>query len=137
VTHKEAPVFQTVSTKLWTQDTDILHYPGPKRALRLLRHELEGRRKTCTTNNKILSGNKPCQFWTGAQRSADLLRHHQGNNVMGDRCVTFIISLMMEAAKVSETLGSCPELTRLVARENFIDFCHRENFQVIYVLHRG
>jgi hypothetical protein len=39
---------------------------------------------------------------------------------MGDRCVMFIIPLITEAEKVSETLGSCPELTRLVAREDFV-----------------
>jgi hypothetical protein len=33
-----------------------------------------------------------------------------------------IIPLIMEAEKVSETLGFCPELKRLVAREDFIDF---------------
>jgi hypothetical protein len=32
-----------------------------------------------------------------------------------------IIPLMMEAEMVSETLGFCPLLTRLVAREYFID----------------
>jgi hypothetical protein len=29
---------------------------------------------------------------------------------------------MMEAEMASETLGFCPQLTRLVARENFISF---------------
>jgi hypothetical protein len=31
------------------------------------------------------------------------------------------IPLMMEAEMVSETLGICPQLTRLVAREDFIE----------------
>jgi hypothetical protein len=31
---------------------------------------------------------------------------------------------MMEAEKVSETLGFCPELTRLVPREDFIEIVH-------------
>jgi hypothetical protein len=32
-----------------------------------------------------------------------------------------MIPLIMEAERVSETLGFCPELTRLVARKDFID----------------
>jgi hypothetical protein len=31
-----------------------------------------------------------------------------------------VIPLMMEAEMVSKTLGFCPQLTRLVAREDFI-----------------
>jgi hypothetical protein len=36
---------------------------------------------------------------------------------------------MMEAEKVSETLGFCPEFTRLVARYDFIErtTCHITN----------
>jgi hypothetical protein len=39
-----------------------------------------------------------------------------------DRSPTFwgMVSLMIEAEKASETLGFCPELTQLVAREDFI-----------------
>jgi hypothetical protein len=36
---------------------------------------------------------------------------------------------MMEAEMVSETLGFYPQLTRLVARENFIEFSRRESFK--------
>jgi hypothetical protein len=39
----------------------------------------------------------------------------------------------MEAEMVSETLGFYPQLTRLVAREDFIEFSCRESFKfVIY-----
>jgi hypothetical protein len=40
-----------------------------------------------------------------------------------------IIPLMMEGEMVSETLGSCPQLTRLVTREDFIEFNRRESFK--------
>jgi hypothetical protein len=40
-----------------------------------------------------------------------------------------IIPLMMEAEMVSETLGFCLQLTRLVAREDFIEFSHLESFK--------
>jgi hypothetical protein len=36
---------------------------------------------------------------------------------------------MMEAGMVSETLGFCPQLTRLVALEDFTEFGHRESFK--------
>jgi hypothetical protein len=35
----------------------------------------------------------------------------------------------MEAEKVSETFGFCPELTRLVAQEDFIEFSRHESFK--------
>jgi hypothetical protein len=60
--------------------------------------------------DKIFSGNKPCQLWSKVQRFGDHLRLHH-----------HFIPLMMEAEMVSETLGSCPQPTRLVAREDFID----------------
>jgi hypothetical protein len=61
-----------------------------------------------------LSGNKPCQLWTKAQRFGDHLCLHP---------------LMTEAEMVSETLTIYPQLTRLVARENFIEFSRREIFK--------
>jgi hypothetical protein len=36
---------------------------------------------------------------------------------------------MMEAEIVSETLGFFPQLTRIVAREDFIAFSRRESFK--------
>jgi hypothetical protein len=36
----------------------------------------------------------------------------------------FSSSLMMEVKMISETLGFYPQLTRLVAREDFIDFSY-------------
>jgi hypothetical protein len=39
------------------------------------------------------------------------------------------IPLMMEAEKVSETLGSCPKLARLVTREDFIEPSRRKSFK--------
>jgi hypothetical protein len=36
---------------------------------------------------------------------------------------------MMEVERVSETLGSCPELTRSVAREDFFEFSRCERFK--------
>jgi hypothetical protein len=36
---------------------------------------------------------------------------------------------MNEAEMVSETLGFYPQLTRLVAREDFIEFSRRESFK--------
>jgi hypothetical protein len=36
---------------------------------------------------------------------------------------------MMEAEMVSETLGFYPQLTRLVAREHFMEFSRRESFK--------
>jgi hypothetical protein len=60
---------------------------------------------TATELDKIFSGYKLCQLWIKAQRFRDHLRlHHQGNN----------------AEMVSETLGFCPQLTRLVAQDYFI-----------------
>jgi hypothetical protein len=40
-----------------------------------------------------------------------------------------IIPLMTEAEMDSETLGFCPQLTRLVAREDFIELSSREIFK--------
>jgi hypothetical protein len=37
--------------------------------------------------------------------------------------------LMMEADMVSETLGFCPQVTRLVAREDFTEFSRSESFK--------
>jgi hypothetical protein len=62
---------------------------------------------TATKFDKILSGNKPCQVWTEAQRFGDHLRlHHQG-----------MMMMMMEVETALETLGFCPEFTRFAARE--------------------
>jgi hypothetical protein len=36
---------------------------------------------------------------------------------------------MMEAEMVSKTLGFYPQLTRLVAQDDFIEFNHRESFK--------
>jgi hypothetical protein len=38
------------------------------------------------------------------------------------RLEAFIKGIMMEAEMASETLGFCPQLTRLVARKDFIVF---------------
>jgi hypothetical protein len=74
--------------------------------------------------DKIFSGSKPFQLWIKAQRFGDHLRfHYQGNDG------NYIIPLMMEADMVSETLGFYPQLTRLVAREDFIEFSRRESFK--------
>jgi hypothetical protein len=35
----------------------------------------------------------------------------------------------MEAEMVSETLGFCPQLTRLVSRQDFIELSRRESFK--------
>jgi hypothetical protein len=40
-----------------------------------------------------------------------------------------IRGMMMEAEMVSKTLGFCPQLTRLVAREDFNEFSRRESFK--------
>jgi hypothetical protein len=45
-----------------------------------------------------------------------------------------IIPLMMEAEMVSETLGFFPQLTLLVAREDFIEFSRRESFKSFSVV---
>jgi hypothetical protein len=51
-------------------------------------------------------------------------------------CETWsLIPLMMEAEMVSETLGFYPQLTRLVIREDFIEFSHRESFKSYLVSH--
>jgi hypothetical protein len=53
-------------------------------------------------------GNKPCQLWIKAQHYRDhLCLHH---------------SLMMAVEMVSEMLGFYPQLTWLVAREDFKEF---------------
>jgi hypothetical protein len=108
--------------------------------LKVLSNKIRLEAFTATELDKILSGNKPCHFWTEDQSFGDPLRlHHQGNNVMVDRFFMFIyslcllpydrwsmgnsghhiINLMMEVERVSETLSFCLELTRLVAREDF------------------
>jgi hypothetical protein len=76
-------------------------------------------------NDAIFSGNKPCQLRTKAQRFGEHLRlRHQGN-----------IHLMMEAEMFSETLGFYPQLTRLVAREDVIEFSRRATFKsVIFII---
>jgi hypothetical protein len=40
-----------------------------------------------------------------------------------------LIPLMMETEMVFETLGFYPQTTRLVAREDFIEFSHHESFK--------
>jgi hypothetical protein len=46
------------------------------------------------------------------------------------------IPLMMEAEMVSETLGFCPQLTQLVAREDFIEFIRCESLKS-YTFEKG
>jgi hypothetical protein len=58
-----------------------------------------------TELDKIFSGNKPCHLWIKAQHFTD---HFRRNDHSPD----------MEM--VSETLGFYPQLTRLVAREDFV-----------------
>jgi hypothetical protein len=38
------------------------------------------------------------------------------------------LTLMMETERLSETLGSSSDFTRLIAREDFIAFIRRESF---------
>jgi hypothetical protein len=79
--------------------------------------------------DKIFSVNKPSQLWINAQRFEDHLRlHHQGND---DIIPLLLMMMMMEAEMVSETLVFCPQMTRLVARKNFIEFSRRETSSII------
>jgi hypothetical protein len=41
---------------------------------------------------------------------------------------------MMETEMVSETLGFCPQLPRIVAWEDFVEFSHRESFKSYNIL---
>jgi hypothetical protein len=56
----------------------------------------------------------------------------QNSNVSGTISASIIRGMMMEAEMVSEMLGFCPQLTRLVARENLIGTtcCSRKFNQV-------
>jgi hypothetical protein len=65
--------------------------------------------------DKIFLGNKPCQLWKKSNVSETISAS--------------IIPLMMEAEMVSETLGFCSQLTRLVAQEEFIEFTLSESFK--------
>jgi hypothetical protein len=65
--------------------------------------------------DKIFSGNKP--------------------NVSETISASIIREMMMEAEMGSETLGFNPQLTRLVAREDFIEFSRRESFKFYKTIH--
>jgi hypothetical protein len=106
--------------------------------------------------NKIFSGTQPRQFFAGRSRRFGnyLCPHHQGCDVSGyperslyiparaqyswpwgpwgnARVSSHITTLMMGTEIVPETsVSTCNQLTRLCAREDFIEFSHRESFKL-------
>jgi hypothetical protein len=71
-------------------------------------------------------------LWTIDQLFGYHLRLHLSTDVGGGDGLRYdglhIIPVMMEAEMVSETLDFYPQLTQLVAQEDFMEFSRRESF---------
>jgi hypothetical protein len=89
--------------------------------------------------NKIFSGTELRHFVAGRDRrfGNHICPHHQGSDVTGYperslyRGSSHMRTLMMGAEMVPETsVSSCNQLTRLCAREDFIEFSRHETFKL-------